>query len=203
MEEFWNQRYQNENYLYGKLPNGFFKESIRRLNISGHLLLPAEGEGRNAVHAAKVGLKVNAFDISKEGKRKAQLLAEENNVDIDYHIGNLESFPFKENFFDAIALIYAHFPEDLRKPYHRDLAKMLKPGGHLILEAFHKKHLQYQCQNPQVGGPKNEAMLMDEKQLEKDFELLHTLQLYQKEVELQEGQGHIGTGLVIRYLGRK
>jgi hypothetical protein len=35
------------------------------------MLLPLEGEGRNAFYAAKTGLEVTAFDISREGKNKA------------------------------------------------------------------------------------------------------------------------------------
>lgn len=203
MQEFWNERYRNEDYVYGKTPNRFFKESIRRLNITGRLLLPAEGEGRNAVHAAKVGLQVDAFDISEEGRRKTQLLAEESNVQLFYHDGSLETFPRKEHQYDAIALIYAHFPPEIRGSYHCKFAAMLRPGGHLILEAFHKKHLQYQAANPAVGGPKSEAMLLDETEIERDFKALQTLQLFQKEVSLQEGHGHVGTGLVLRYIGRK
>jgi hypothetical protein len=38
---------------------------------SGAILFAAEGEGRNAVHAAKNGFTVTAFVISVEGKKKA------------------------------------------------------------------------------------------------------------------------------------
>ena len=203
MQEFWNDRYRSEDYVYGKAPNRFFKECLRRLNIAGYLLLPAEGEGRNAVHAAKIGLQVDAFDISEEGRRKALLLAEEQNVNITYYLGSLENTPLKGRKYDAVALIFAHFPPEIRSGYHRNFAEMLKPGGHLILEAFHKNHLTYQAQNPAVGGPKSEAMLMDEEEIAHDFKDLENLQLYKKEVTLKEGNGHEGQGLVLRFIGRK
>ena len=60
-----------EEYAYGITPNVFFKETIENYDLKGEILLPAEGEGRNAVYAAKNGLKVTAFDISREGKNKA------------------------------------------------------------------------------------------------------------------------------------
>jgi hypothetical protein len=41
----------------------------------GSILFPAEGEGRNAVFAAKLGWAVSAFDISNEGKNKGIKLA--------------------------------------------------------------------------------------------------------------------------------
>ena len=69
MKEFWNERYAAENYVYGTLPNTFFKYELSRLR-PGKILLPAEGEGRNAVYAAEQGWDVYAFDYSHEAKRK-------------------------------------------------------------------------------------------------------------------------------------
>jgi len=76
--------------------------------------LPAEGEGRNAIFAAKSGWSVSAFDISDEGKNKANRLAKANNVTIDYRVGLLESLNYNDEQFDVIGLIYAHFPADLK-----------------------------------------------------------------------------------------
>ena len=75
---FWNERYVSKEYVYGKEPNTFFKDFIhQKLRVPGKLLLPAEGEGRNAVFAALNGYQVTAFDFSKDAKNKAQLLADE------------------------------------------------------------------------------------------------------------------------------
>lgn len=60
MSKFWNERYDTNLYIYGVEPNHFFKETILQLP-AGNILLPAEGEGRNAVFAAKIGWKVEAF----------------------------------------------------------------------------------------------------------------------------------------------
>lgn len=70
MKKLWDSRYSNLNYAYGIEPNKFFKEVLDKNNFTGKILLPAEGEGRNAVYAAKKGLDVTAFDISIEGKKK-------------------------------------------------------------------------------------------------------------------------------------
>jgi len=203
MQEFWDQRYQKEAYIYGTKPNLFFAEGIRRLNISGHILLPAEGEGRNAVHAAKRGLKVTAFDISEEGRRKALALAERRDVTFIYHLGGLETVANHTELFDAIALIYAQFQKDIRRHYHRTFVQMLKPGGHLLLEGFCKDHQTYQKQNPAVGGPRSSDLLLDSEELREDFAPLTTLQMMNQEIALQEGTGHQGLGKVVRYIGRK
>jgi len=57
------------------LPNNYLKEQLSKLDV-GSILFPAEGEGRNAVFAARLGWTVSAFDISTEGKLKAIKLAE-------------------------------------------------------------------------------------------------------------------------------
>ena len=60
MKEFWNSRYQEKEYAYGLEPNLFFKSELIKL-IPGKALFPAEGEGRNAVFAAKSGWEVTAL----------------------------------------------------------------------------------------------------------------------------------------------
>ena len=43
--EMWDERYANENFVYGIEPNAFFKGELYKLKV-GRLLLPAEGEGK-------------------------------------------------------------------------------------------------------------------------------------------------------------
>lgn len=121
----WNDRYSKEEFAYGEQPNNYLKEQLSKLNV-GTILFPAEGEGRNAVYAAKLGWTVSAFDISKEGQKKAFQLAEANKVKIDYQLGELQELNYKEGQFDAIGLIYAHFPADIKSHYHKMLDKLLK-----------------------------------------------------------------------------
>src|SRR3954453_15007439 len=108
-KEKWNERYRNSEFAYGEEPNNYLKEQLEQLPI-GKILFPAEGEGRNAVFAATLGWTVSAFDISVEGQRKALQLAERKKVTIDYQVGALETLHYQDGQFDAIALIYAHFP---------------------------------------------------------------------------------------------
>src|SRR5690606_10264751 len=51
---FWNNRYTQVNDLYGTEPNQYFREKIGLLK-SGHLIIPGEGEGRQAIYAAAKG----------------------------------------------------------------------------------------------------------------------------------------------------
>jgi 2-polyprenyl-3-methyl-5-hydroxy-6-metoxy-1,4-benzoquinol methylase len=98
---------------------------------------------------------VFAFDISTEGQKKAQQLAERNNVTFDYQIGELEKLNYKDEQFDVIALIYAHFPANIKSHLHKALDKYLREGGTIIFEAFNKNYIHYLAKNEKVGGPKD------------------------------------------------
>ena len=70
MKEFWNEKFNTKEYIYGKSPNVYLAEKLKQL-ASGKILFVAEGEGRNAVFAAKNNWQVEAFDISNIAKQKA------------------------------------------------------------------------------------------------------------------------------------
>lgn len=136
---------------------------------AGKILFPAEGEGRNAVFAATLGWTVSAFDISIEGKKKALLLAEKNQVPIDYQVGELQIVKYASNQFDGIALIYTHFRAESKSLYHRTLDKYLQKNGWVVFEAFSKKHLDYIVKNERVGGPKDIDQLFSLDEIKSDF----------------------------------
>lgn len=198
----WDDRYKTEDFAYGTAPNNYLKEQIEKLN-PGSILFPAEGEGRNAIFAAKLGWKVSAFDISEEGKNKALKLAEANNISIDYQVGELETLDFYTTQFDTIALVYAHFPAEIKSKIHQQLDTLLQKEGIIIFEAFSKKHLEYVTKNEKVGGPKDIESLFSIEEIKADFLNYEIIELEEKEIELNEGLFHNGTGSVIRFVGRK
>ena len=198
----WNDRYRTEEFAYGEQPNNYLKQQLEKLN-PGKILFPAEGEGRNAVFAAKRGWEVSAFDISLEGKNKALQLAENNQVSIDYQVGELETLSYKPEQFDALALIYAHFPAAIKSSYHKSLSAYLRKGGIVIFEAFSKNHLDYLARNEKVGGPKEIDMLFSVEEIKSDFADFEIIILEEKEIELSEGLFHNGQGSVIRFVGQK
>ncbi|MBF2708078.1 class I SAM-dependent methyltransferase [Flavobacterium soyangense] len=198
----WNERYMDNDFVYGKEPNLFFKEWLQKFE-PGYLLMPADGEARNGVFAAQLGWEVTSFDLSEEGKLKALELAKENKVTIDYIVGDLEELQFNKESFDAIGLIYAHFAAEKKSILHKKLNDYLKPGGLIIFEAFSKAHLTYNEFDPKVGGPKDINMLFSTAEIAADFENYEILLLEEKEILLEEGKYHIGKGSVIRFVGRK
>lgn len=198
----WDERYSGAEFAYGKTANAYLQQQLAQ-HKTGSILFPADGEGRNSVYAACQGWDVAAFDLSIEGQKKALLWAEQNKVVIDFTLRTLEEQPYPSASFDAIALIYAHFPASIKSDYHQRLLDYLKPGGIVLFEAFSKNHLSYQAKNPHVGGPKDIDMLFSIAEIESDFKALDFIELKEEVIELSEGAFHQGTGSVIRFVGRK
>jgi SAM-dependent methyltransferase len=192
-EEFWNKRYSEPGYVYGKEPNEYFKQEIDKLT-PGKLLIPGDGEGRNSVYAAKKGWNVTAIDLSVKAKEKALILAEENNVNIEYLVSPVENFLFPANKYDAIALIFVHFPSDTREKMHKSIIKSLKKGGVIIIEAFSKSQIKNNS-----GGPKDIASLYCREYLENDFAEFTIDILSENKIQLEEGLYHKGIADVIRF----
>ena len=199
----WDERYADESYAYGTEPNVFLRDAIQQYALTGSMLFPAEGEGRNAVYAATQGLAVTAFDMSIEGKKKALRLAEQAQVLINYEVGNLFELPLIQKQYDAAALIYAHFPPPILSQYHQKIGELIKPGGMIILEGFSKGHLPLREANPKVGGPNKLEMLFSTDSIQNDFPDFEILLLEEVEIELAEGLYHNGLGKVIRFVGKK
>lgn len=202
LADIWNKRYSGKEFIYGEQPNIFLQQQLEKLPV-GHILFAGEGEGRNAVYAATLGWRVTAFDISREGKKKAQQLADKHNVKIDYRVGELQELSFEEEQFDVIALIYTHFPIELRAAIHKRLTDHVRPGGTILLEAFSKNHISNQADNPTAGGPKDINLLYTVDEIRSDFANYEKVEIEEVEVDLSEGLYHIGLGSVIRFTGMK
>jgi hypothetical protein len=203
MKDMWDTRYAAEGYAYGSEPNEFFKDSLKKYKLTGSILFPAEGEGRNAVYAAQKGLDVSAFDISIEGKNKAMKLAEKAGVQIFYELGNFFELELIHKKFDAAVLIYAHFPPPLLSKFYTKISELILPNGMVILEGFSKNNLKFREDNPGIGGPDNSDMLFSVDTIQNLFPEFEIIELEEVEVNLKEGKFHNGRGSVIRFIGKK
>jgi ubiquinone/menaquinone biosynthesis C-methylase UbiE len=197
MIEQWNSRYSTEEFIYGTQPNKFFVEQLDLIKV-GKLLLPAEGEGRNALYAASKGWNVTAFDYSDAARQKALKSAKKQQLHITYKIASFNDFKAEENSFDCIAIVFAHVTDGNRRAYHKKLVSFLKPGGKFILECFSKQQMSYNS-----GGPKNLDFLYSKEELEGDFMGLSEKNIECKQVTLSEGPLHQGVAEVIRVTGIK
>ncbi len=199
----WDERYSQEDYAFGKEPNEFLQQQLPELQPIGKILFPADGEGRNGVFAAKLGWEVSCFDISIEGKKKAEKLSKEQGVQLDYQIGDINIVDYQESQFDAIGIIYAHFGKEDKAYYYSKFNSFLKKGGYVILEVFSKKHIDYVGRDERVGGPRDLDTLVSIEEIKTYFPDYQIIVLEEKEITLKEGLYHIGKGSVIRFVGRK
>ena len=193
-KDFWNQRYQEENFAYGKAANDFLQSN--EFKTGSKILCLAEGEGRNGVYLAKMGHQITCIDYSESGIQKMQRLAEENNVQLETICADLAEVILEPNTWDGIVLIFGHFPEELRKYVHKQVYSALKPGGKLVMEAYHKNQLNFK-----TGGPMSDKLLYSEEELRSDFDAFTSIQIEMVERDVNEGQYHFGKSSVIQVIG--
>jgi ubiquinone/menaquinone biosynthesis C-methylase UbiE len=97
------------------------------------------GTGFLSILLAKMGYNVVGVDISEKMLERAKEKAEENAVKVDFRIGDAQSLPFKDEFFDAIvnrAVLWTlPDPENAIREWKR----LLKPEGKLCL-FLHEPH---------------------------------------------------------------
>lgn len=200
---FWDQKYDMPDYKYGKQANRFLREQAVRLSPASKVLLPGDGEGRNSVWLAEQGHHVTAMDSSAVGLEKTRQLALDRGVSLDIVLADLELWVPEPASFDAVVLTYVHLPPSWRARAHQRLVQGLRPGGWLILEAFHPRQLGYHS-----GGPKDEALLYTREMIQSDMALfpataLHEVMAWEGEALLDEGSGHQGPAYVTRYIAQR
>ncbi|MBZ0198372.1 MAG: class I SAM-dependent methyltransferase [Ignavibacteriaceae bacterium] len=195
--KFWDERFSGNEFTYGTLPNQFLKEQLANL-MPGKLIMPGEGEGRNAVYAAISGWDVDAVDFSESGKQKALKFAGNFDVTINYTVADLNEYNFEQNEYDAAGLVFLHMNPLLTKKVFTGLIRTLKPGGCLIAELFSKNQF-----GKTSGGPQNLEVLYSVDELLNYFRPLKTIIAEEKNIDLSEGDFHKGEASVVRYVGVK
>lgn len=147
----WNERYDTEEFVYGREPNAFLA-GVSAMMPPGDVLCLAEGEGRNAVFLARQGHRVLAVDASAVGLSKAARLAEEHGVRIETLTTDLADLVIEPGRWDAIVSIFCHVPPPVRRVLHRQAVAGLRPGGLFVLEAYTPAQLELR-----TGGPHGRA----------------------------------------------
>ena len=194
----WDERYQTPEYIFGDQPCQWLIMNQHRLPQSGKALALGDGEGRNGVFLAELGLEVTSVDLSEVGLSKACDLATKRGVTIQTVQADLECYEIEAESQELIVSIYCHLPDAIRKLVHKRAEVALKPGGLIILEAFHHSQLRYQS-----GGPKTTDLLYDLDALLDDFQTLQILEAFDGLCYLDEGSRHSGLGHIVRLVLQK
>lgn len=204
-EAMWSTRYRDAGagYLFGTLPNRFLAQRINLFRPGERALLVADGEGRNSVWLAEHGVNVTAFDISAVAVAKANQLAAMRKVTVNFAVKDMLAAdwvaPTAEQQFDWVIGIFIQFagPAERDVQFAR-MQQMTRPGGHLLLQGYTPKQLDYR-----TGGPSAVENLYTADMLRQYFAGWEITELVEYEDEIEEGPGHKGKSALVGLIARK
>ena len=132
MSEFYNDKYQKDEYFWGKQPSSTARIFLRRFPLhEGQTLIDIGcGEGRDSIYFARNGYQVTGFDFSPEGVMKSIAWAEELNLSVDFFQADINQYRLDQPYdvvFSSGALHY--IPKPLRKEIISNYKYFTKPGG--------------------------------------------------------------------------
>ncbi len=91
-------------------------------------------------HVGQAG-RVAGVDPSQEQIVRAHAKAARRHLPIDFQIGVIEQLPFPDQTFDVVfsTLMMHHLPASLKRQGLAEIARVLKPGGRLVIADFTRK----------------------------------------------------------------
>gem|GEM_PF-3113986 len=147
----WDNRYSDEDFIYGSEPNAFLVEQSSKL--VGPVFSIAEGEGRNAIYLATLGLQVYCVDGSAVGLAKARKLAGAKGVGIQTHVAELATYEPATNCYMSVISISAHLPSSIRNRLYPLIERCILPNGVFLLEAYSEDQLRRNTGGPNEKHP--------------------------------------------------
>jgi SAM-dependent methyltransferase len=198
MGNIWDDRYAGDGYFFGVEPNAFLLTQQELLRKGGSCLAVADGEGRNGVWLAEQGLSVVSVENSVVALRKAKVLAERRQVNIDFVVADILEWEWGAGRFDFVVAIFIQFVTPDKRQQVFDLMKRcLKPGGYVLLQGYTPRQIDYA-----TGGPSQAENLYTEEMLRAAFSDTEILHLHEHDDHVSEGVGHHGMSALIDLVAR-
>lgn len=166
----WDKLFDStDEYVYGKEPSPFLKNSIRILHPKrpqDRALDLAMGEGRNSVFLAENGYWVEGVDISEVALQKARKLAKTKGVLINTINADLNNYTIKPDNYQLIVNF-----DYVQRSLIPGIKRGLKKGGIIVYEGYTVD----QVENPNGQYIRRDYLLQkgELKTLFKEWEILH------------------------------
>jgi len=129
--------------VFGRLIRTTDAELLARVGVApgDHLLDVGTGPGYLALAASRLvtpGGAAVGIDASPEMIDRARTLAARGRSEVEYLVATAESLPFDDDAFDVVVsrLVFHHLPGDVKEQALSEIARVLKPGGRLLIADF-------------------------------------------------------------------
>ena len=194
----WDERYSIDDYLFGQKPAQALLRNEEYLVPCGETLLIADGEGRNSVYLAKNGFKVTSSDSSIVAQQKAKVLADSQNVKVNFRLENFFDIDWSKKQYDnIIGICFQFIPPELIEEAFIGLRSATKKGGTILIHGYTPEQIHYG-----TGGPKAVSLMYTEATFTHLFtnSEIHLPEKY--EATISEGPGHNGKSAMIDFVAK-
>jgi SAM-dependent methyltransferase len=159
----WGWPYDLVVWLFAKLLFGSSERALRNTTADLVQLRPGEavldvgcGTGSlTMVAKERVGEtgRVCGIDPGLQQITRARRQAARKSLSIDFQMGVIERLAFPDQSFDVVlsTLMMHHLPDDLKRQGLAEIARVLKPGGRLLVIDF-KRREKHQGQSARLGA---------------------------------------------------
>jgi ubiquinone/menaquinone biosynthesis C-methylase UbiE len=151
--EGWDRRYDTADYVWHVAPNQFLPELVADLT-PGRAVDLACGEGRNAVWLAQQGWTCTAVDFSQVGIAKAERLAADSGVTVEWVVADVTTVDLPAAGYDLVIVFYVQIPPPDRQAMLHRAARALAPGGRFVMVAHDLTNI-----TEGVGGPQDPSVM--------------------------------------------
>ena len=194
----WDERYSIDDYLFGQKPAQALLRNEEYLVPCGETLLIADGEGRNSVYLAKNGFKVTSSDSSIVAQQKAKVLADSQNVKVNFKLENFFDIDWSKKQYDnIIGICFQFIPPELIEEAFMGLRSATKKGGTILIHGYTPEQINYG-----TGGPKDVSLMYTEATFTHSFTNSEIYLLEKYEAVISEGPGHNGKSAMIDFVAK-
>ncbi len=156
----WNLQYCAKYRLFGNQVNPLLLKYLPELPFQAKILNIGDGEGFNSIYAAKQRYQVTSLDSAVKAQIKAQENARKEQCVFELVCADILDWQAYSDQFELITVFFVHVGAAEKALLAEKIHALLKPGGLLLFECFHKHHL-----NIAKIGPTDAEQLYDEQDI--------------------------------------